>query len=127
MKKQKLRKNGFVMILVIFAFSAVALWMSILAFNSRILLFQADRAYLDACRQNLVESGLNWSGQNGDSLRTTAGVELDTADMNIKGASLHVTIISAKRKAAQVEIKTSCSKGEQTIKSSEKLFVKTRP
>jgi hypothetical protein len=127
MKNAKPRKNGFVMILVIFAFAAVGLWMTMLAFNSRVFLFQADRAYLESCRQNLIASGLSWSRKNADSFKTAAAVVLDTADMNINEASLSVTVISAKKGNTEVKINTSCAKGGQTLSSSGKFTIEVLP
>jgi hypothetical protein len=124
MKIKRQRQGGFVMILVIFAMAMVSLYMIVLAGSSNTFLFQADRAYLDACRQNLIASGLAWSKKNVKTLKTAAGaVELDTSEMNVKTASLSIAASTGQKGKAQVEINTSCNRGRQTVTSSGKFAI----
>ena len=127
MKTGNKSRKGFVLILVIVILSLVEVCMIVLACNANTFIFQADRDYLEACRQNLVASGLCWAKKNVDAPKTTAGViELDTADLNIKTATLSVAVSEKHKGTAQVEINTSCSRGRQTITSSGKFTVSTR-
>jgi hypothetical protein len=128
MKINRRRQGGFVLIFVIFAFSVISLYMIVLTGNSNTFLFQADRAYLYACRDNLIASGLAWSKKNVNALKTAAGaVELDTSEMNVKTATLSIAASRGQKGTAQVEINTSCSRGRQTISSKKKFTVETRP
>ena len=102
--------------------------MIVLASESNIFGFQADRAYLEACQQNLTASGLAWAKKNANtSMTTAAAVELDTADMGIKKAALSVKLSVAEKGKSQVEIETSCSKARQRLSSVKKLAIETRP
>jgi hypothetical protein len=126
MKINRQRQGGFVMILVIFAVAMVSLYMIVLTSNSNTFLFQADRAYLDACRQNLVASGLAWSKKNVNILKTAAGaVELDTSEMNVKRATLSIAATARQKGTAQVEINASCTRGRQTITSKRQFAIET--
>ncbi len=112
----KPRKNGFVLLLVISLIALIGIYMIILASDANIYIFQADRAYLQACSQNLAASGLNWAKKKEGALKTAAKpVELDTSKMGIKDAELKVNLTQA-----EIEIKTSCSKARQTLNLSRK-------
>jgi len=125
MKTEKAGQNGFVMVLVIVILALIGTYMIVLAGESNGFLFQADRAYLEACRQNLTASGLIWAKQNFDS---PAGVvSLDTAGMNIKGATLSVTMSATEKGKTQAEINTSCSRAGHQLTSSKKFTIEARP
>ncbi len=124
----KARNNGFVMLIVISILALIGIYMIVLASDANTFIFQADRAYLEACRQNLTASGLAWARKNANtSMTTAAAVELDTADMGIKEAVLSVKLFVAEKGKSQVEIKTSCSKARQRLSSVKKLAIETRP
>jgi hypothetical protein len=120
----KARQNGFVMIYVIVILALIAIYMIILAGESNTFIFQADRAYLEACRENLTASGLIWAKQN---VNTPGGlISLDTTDMNIKKAALSIAVSSGQKKTSQVEVNTSCSRGRQRLNSTRKFTIETR-
>jgi len=122
MKNINARRNGFVMLFVIAILGLIGIYMIILAGVSRAFIFQADRAYLEACRQNLTASGLAWAKQN---VNAPAGdVSLDTTNMNIKKAALNVVL---QKKSSQIEITASCTRGRQTLNSTRKFTDDTRP
>lgn len=124
----KARNNGFVMLIVISILALIGIYMIVLASDANTFIFQADRAYLEACRQNLTASGLAWAKKNSNtSMTTTAAVELDTADMGIKNAALSVKLSVGEKGKSQVEIETSCSKARQRLSSVKKLAIETRP
>ena len=116
------------MLFVICILGLIGEYMIILTSDANIFGFQADRAYLEACQQNLTASGLAWAKKNANtSMTTTAAVELDTADMGIKKATLSVKLFVGERGKSQVEIETSCSKARQRLSSVKKLAIETRP
>lgn len=125
MNTRKTKPNGFIMLFVVVILALIGMYMIVLASDANIFGFQADRAYLEACQQNLTASGLAWAKKNIDNTKPSTGaVELDTADMGIERAILSVRI-SAREK--QVEIDTSCSKARQRLRSVKKFTLKTRP
>ncbi|MGD0573603.1 MAG: hypothetical protein ABSB11_11390 [Sedimentisphaerales bacterium] len=124
----KSKQSGFVMLIVIAILALIGMYMIVLASEANIFGFQADRAYLEACRQNLTASGLAWAKKNANtSMTTAAAVELDTADMGIKKAALSVKLSVGEKGKSQVEIKTSCSKARQRLSSVKKLAIEARP
>ncbi len=124
MKTEKTGQNGFVMILVIVILALIGTYMIVLAGDSNTFAFQADRAYLDACDYNLRASALAWAKQN---VKAHAGVvSLDTADMNIKGATLSVKTSAVEKGRARVEVNTSCSRARQRLTSSRKFTIETQ-
>jgi hypothetical protein len=122
MKNINAGRNGFVMLFVIAILGLIGIYMIILAGESNALIFQADNAYLEACRQNLTASGLAWAKKNVNV--PPSDVSLDTADMNIKKAALNVAL---QKKSSQIEITTSCTRGRQTINTTRKFTLQNRP
>jgi hypothetical protein len=124
----KTRNNGFVMLIVASILALIAIYMIVLASDANTFIFQSDRAYLEAYRQNLTASGLAWAKKNADTAMTTAAdVELDTADMGIKNSALSVKLSAGEKGKSQVEIKTSCSKARQQLHSIKKFAIEIRP
>jgi hypothetical protein len=124
----KKRNRGFIMLMVICILAIIGVYMIVLASDSNIFIFQADRAYLEACRQNLNASALNWTKKNADVSKSSVGpVELDTSAMGIKNAVLKVKVTSATKGKSQVEIDTSCAKARQRLNSFKKFIIETRP
>ncbi len=113
-----LKRNGFVMVLVITAMAVIAVEMFALAGIANTMQFQSHSAYLQACERNLLASGLAWAEQNiqnesGDILDKT--VELDVSRMNIRAAALDVTTETPAGGQAQVQVNSSCTRGRQTL------------
>ena len=127
MNTRKTKPNGFVMLFVVVILALIGMYMIVLASDANIFLFQADRAYLEACQQNLTASGLNWAKKNVGTSKTAIGpIELDTSDMRIKNAVLRVKFAAGEKGKSQVEINTSCSKARQRLSSVKKFTVETR-
>ena len=127
MNTRKTRPNGFIMLFVIVILALIGIYMIVLASDANIFLFQADRAYLEACQQNLTASGLNWAKKNVGTSKTAIGpIELDTSDMRIKNAVLRVKLTAGEKGKSQVEINTSCSKARQRLSSVKKFTLETR-
>ena len=58
------RRKGVALILAIIAMAIIGLEMHVLSSGSSTMLFQSDRAYLEACKRNLITSGLAWAKRN---------------------------------------------------------------
>jgi Tfp pilus assembly protein PilX len=128
MKTAKTKQNGFVLVFVIFVLALVGMYMIVLAHDSNTLLFQTDRAYLEACEQNLTASGLAWAKKNIDNIKTSADVfELDAAAMHIRGAVIRVSVSPRKKGAPQIQVNTSCSQARQTLTSARKFTIEAQP
>jgi hypothetical protein len=128
MNTRKTKPNGFIMLFVVVILALIGMYMIVLVSDANIFGFQADRAYLEACQQNLAASGLNWANKNVGTSKTAIGpIELDTSDMGIKNAVLRVKFAAGEKGKSQVEINTSCSKARQRLSSVKKLAIETRP
>ena len=132
MKKQ--RQKGFALVLVITAMAIIGLEMHVLTSGANTMLFQADTAYLEACKRNLITSGLAWAKRNiRNNNKETFGkaVELDVSKIfygsgsrRIRDASLIVTISTPTDKAPQAQISVSCSRGRRTFKDDGKYKIR---
>jgi len=121
-----LRRNGFVLILVITAMAVIGIEMFALAGVANTMQFQSHTAYLQACRRNLTASGLAWAKQNipnktGES--TSQTIKLETSEMNIRGSELDLTISRPSQTQADVLVRTSCSRGRQTLRGESKYKI----
>jgi hypothetical protein len=128
MNTRKTKPNGFIMLFVVVILALIGMYMIVLASDANIFGFQADRAYLEACQQNLTASGLVWAKKNVGTSKTAIGpIELDTSDMRIKNAALRVKLTVGEKGKSQVEINTSCSKARQRLSSVKKFTIETKP
>jgi hypothetical protein len=83
--------------------------------------YQSHRAYLAACERNLIASGLAWARQNTQKSpgeRPGQMIKLDVSEMDIPGSTLEATFDDTEDEPA-VRIQTLCSRGRQTLRSSE--------
>jgi len=118
-KMKKPRQKGFALVLVITAMAIIGLEMHVLTSGANTMLFQADTAYLEACKRNLITSGLAWAKRNiRNNNRETfdKAVELDVSKMDIRASSLIVTISVPTDKEPQAQINASCSRGRRTFR-----------
>jgi hypothetical protein len=122
--KNKKRNDGFIMLIVICILALIAIYMILLTSDANTFIFQSDRAYLEACRQNLIASALNWAEKNTDA--AISPVELNTSGMGIKNAVLKVKVISVEKGKSQIEINASCSKARQRLSSVKKFTIETK-
>lgn len=123
---KNLRQNGFVLVLVITAIALIGAEMFVLTGMANTILFQSDIAYLEAVERNLVASGLAWASRNikNQSKETfNKTIELDVTDMNIRRSTLAVIIAMPKDKQAEVQIDTSCGRGRNTLRHSNKYHI----
>jgi len=126
-KMTKLRKNGFVLILVIMTVVLFGVVMFVLTESANTMLFQSNTVYLEAVERNLVTSSLSWAKHNlkGDKeeiFRKT--IELDVTDLNIQDADLSIVIGPGRDKEVEVEVSTSCSRGRRTLRNHDKYKIR---
>jgi len=117
---KKPRQKGFALVLVITAMAIIGLEMHVLTSGANTMLFQSDTAYLEACKRNLIMSGLAWAKRNvrnNNKETFEKAVELDVSKMNIRDASLIVTISVPADKAPQAQINVSCSRSRRTFRA----------
>ena len=115
---------------MITAIAIIGLEMHVLTSGANTMLFQADTAYLEACKRNLITSGLAWAkrniqNNNRDTFEKT--VELDVSKIfyrsdssRIRVSSLIVTISIPTDKEPQAQINVSCSRGRRTFRDDNK-------
>jgi hypothetical protein len=120
------RQQGFVLILIIMAIIVFGIELFALSGIANTMQFESNAAYLNACRRNLLASGLAWARENGgdksgEVFDTT--VQLDVKKMNIRGSVLDVTIRRTSDGRAEVQIDTSCSRGRRTLKGAGKYGI----
>ncbi len=112
--------KGFVLVLVVMLIALIGMIVSLLTEASNTMIFQSNKTYLRACERNLIASGLAWSKIN---IQKDSGdipgkmIELDVAEMNIHGSGLTVDISRPAQTPPHVQIRTSCSRGRQTLTS----------
>ncbi len=124
MNTRKTKPGGFILLFIVVILALIGLYMIILTSDASIFGFQADRAYLEACQQNLIASGLNWAKKNTHTFKPKTGsVELDASDMGIKDAALSVKLSAGEKGKYEVEINTSCSKARQRLSSIKKFTI----
>ena len=130
LKMKKPRQKGFALVLVITAMAIIGLEMHVLTSGANTMLFQADTAYLEACKRNLVTSGLAWAKRNirnNNKETFEKAVELDVSKIfygsdsrRIRVSSLIVTISVPTDKGPQAQINVSCSRGRRTFRGDDK-------
>jgi hypothetical protein len=79
--------------------------------------FEANDAYLRACRENLIISGLAWAKTNADKGPINQTTELDIASLGLRRAELKVTVSAGQKEA---NILASCSVARQTLRTNDK-------
>lgn len=118
---KKTRQNGFVLMLVIAAMAVIGAEIFFLSRDSNTVLFQTNEVYLEACEQNLIASGLVWAKQNagnGNAEFFNKKIELNTGDLDVKNATLSITMGAPVNKEAKVQINTSCQRGRRILRHS---------
>jgi hypothetical protein len=127
LKMKKTRQKGIALVLVITAMAIIGLEMHVLSSGANIMLYQSDRAYLEASKRNLITSGQAWAKQNIKNNNTETfekTVELNVGKLNIKDSSLIVTITKPTNEEPQAQINVSCSRSRHTSKSDKKYQIK---
>ena len=120
------RRKGVALILAIIAMAIIGFEMHVLTSGANTMLFQSDRAYLEACIRNLITSGLAWAKrniQNNSTENYEKNIELDVVKLNIKDSSLIVNINVPINQEPQAQINVSCSRSRRTLKSDQKYQI----
>jgi hypothetical protein len=121
------RQKGVALILAIVAMAIIGLDMHVLSSGTNTMLYQSDRAYLEACKRNLIMSGLNWAKlntKNNNSETFEKSVKLDVKNLNIRDSSLNVTVSIPTNEELQAQINVSCSRSRRTLRSNEKYQIR---
>ncbi len=111
--------------LIILAVALTGMVMFVLSGGSRTMIFQADTAYLDACRRNMVSSGLAWVRANAASA-VGGEVALDVNDLGVRDGMLRVSVVSEPNEAPSVRVATRVSRKIRTLRS-EAVYPIARP
>ena len=125
MKNEK--NKGFTLMLVVMLIALIGIVVSLLTEASNTMIFQSNKTYLQACERNLIASGLAWSKIN---IKKESGdisgkvIELDVTELNIHGSSLNVNLSSPVETRPEVRIRTSCSRGRQTLTSDNTYIIR---
>jgi len=112
------RRRGFSLTFVIIALILVGVGMFVLAGNSNVMLFYADKAYVQAVERNLTASGLAWvraKVSSDPNLPAGEPVELDVSAFGCPNARLVVQILDVQDGKARARIDTSCRKGRNAL------------
>jgi len=120
------RQQGFVLILVIMAIIVFGIELFALSGIANTMQFESNAGYLNACRRNLLASGLAWAQENGGNNSSEVfdkSIKLDTSKMKIRGSALDVTLRRTSDGQAEVQIDTSCSRGRRTLKGAGKYGI----
>ena len=113
---RRLRRRGFVLIIVVVVIALMGAQLLVLSGISNSILFESETAYLEAVERNRSASGLAWAGQNAKGQSKDAfnkPVQLDLTGIGVPDTALTVTIGAPKENKARVQIKTSCGFGER--------------
>ena len=116
MKTRRAEHAGFVLVFVVMIMGLVAVEMFVLTGISNTISFEADTAYLEACRENLTLSGLALAQAKPTDLGGE-GIDLDISELGIKKAKLSLGIIKTHDGPNQAYINASCSRGRQTLRN----------
>ena len=115
-----IHNHGFAMLFVIVIITAVAVALFVLTDDTNTLIFQTDRAYLQAVRRNLTASGLAWAqkaGRSVDPPKTDRPITLDVLSLTAHEATLTVTLAKTTGDAGRAEVAASCTRKRRTLKS----------
>jgi predicted PurR-regulated permease PerM len=118
-KMTKPRKKGFILVLVIITIVLIGIMEIVLTEGAKTIVYQSNKAYLEADQRNLTASGLAWAKQNiKDKNQQTlnATIKLDVTAINIRDAALSIVIGPVQNNKVELEVNTSCSRGTQTLK-----------
>lgn len=122
MKKDKLEKNGFALVLVIIIIASFSTYLFILTGASNAIMFESDEAYLHSVQENLTLSALAWAAKNkGENENFKKIIKLDASAFKIKDANLTVSLEKTDNTQPQVLVNTSCSFGRHTLKQTQKF------
>ena len=99
------RRKGFMFLLALMGVALAGGAVFVLSSSSRALLFDTNRALLDAQLRNMTASALSWAEQNRDRLpqepKSTL-IELNVGDQDVSEARLSVSVTGTERDTVRV-------------------------
>jgi hypothetical protein len=116
--KRQLNKKGFALVLLIFFISIIGIETVILSGISGTMAFEANEAYLQACRENLIISGLAWAKENADKVQTNETTQLDITSLGLRRAELKVTVNFTGANRKEADITALCFFARQKLQTS---------
>ena len=120
------KKNGFILIIVILFMSLISLALLILSSTSRTMAFETRTLSLEAYNRNLLSSGLAWAKHNAQNLARRASdttIQLDVSRFKIPTASCALAVNNARDHQLEVEIKARSMQGRRQLKQNIKAVV----
>jgi hypothetical protein len=124
------RKDGFVLALVIVALGLLGVVMAVLTGGANTMLFQADRAHVQAVERNLTASGLAWARYRSaqtDTVTSAEPAELDTSALADRQATLTVAFTEVGTDTVDVRIETTSAKGRHRLDASNDYVLPLMP
>ncbi len=112
--KRRVNKRGFALVLLVFFIAIIGIETIILSGISNTMAFETNQAYLQAGRENLVISGLAWTKENADKVRTNEMTNLDISSLALRRAELNVTVRASRKEA---DITARCSVARQRLRA----------
>jgi len=111
---KKIRRQAFALMYVIVAMSLVSMALFALTCITKNVSGNTNMMYLDACRRNLLLSGLAWTKHNPDDInkKTTSEIfDLDISKLEIPAGTVKVTVTKMDDSNLTVRLNASCAKG----------------
>ncbi len=110
-----INRRGITLVMVIVALALIGVIMGFLTQTSQLMIYQTNRAHLQAVQRNMTLSALAWTRVH-ETDRTGTSVDLDTSHLGMKASSLNVRASIDQDNQTLVAIQTSCTKGRQTLR-----------
>lgn len=111
--KRRVNKRGFALVLLVLFIAVIGIETVILSSISGTMAFETNQAYLQACRENLVNSGLAWAKENADKGLTNEVTDLDITSLALRRAELKITMNITESGQKEANVKASCSIAHQ--------------
>jgi hypothetical protein len=115
--KKRVKKQGFAMILLIFFISMIGIETVTLSGISGTMAFETNQTYLQACRENLIVSGLAWAKENADKAETNEATDLDITSLGLRNAELRVTVNITGTGRREANVTALCSVARQRLRT----------
>ena len=117
------REKGFVLFFVIVMLAVIGTYMIILTRDANIIVFQTQRAYLEACGANMVASGRTWAQEN---VNVAVGTfELDTSEFGVGQSALRVAASSREGGQRRIGVSSQCTRQQLTVKDADSFAIHT--
>jgi hypothetical protein len=115
-------ERGFALVFVIVILGLIGTYMMVLARDANTIVFQTERAYLEACSVNMVASGGAWARQNIDG--AAGDVELDTSAFGVQDSLLSVGATGDGSGGKRVEVRSECGRLELDVHRGDSFMIR---